>query len=284
VTSGAVADRSLQRHSPEAHQPVRLAVLAVAALLQVVWMVPPLASWARRYEFVEALQFAFFAVVVPALAVIGSPWALLGLASRSAQSLDDDGNPFPPSETPGPVDRLADGRRRHPEALRSAFFACLYLAGAIVWRTPLAVNALARYPWLLAIEAATLVMAGVGLWLELVESPPLTPRLPRPSRIALAALSMWAIWILAYLVGLSHGSWYHAYPHHPGAGFSLSADQQLTTGMMWFVSACAFIPVVYWNLIRWMQSEEDPDEELHHLVRQERIRGRTLGGDQPTGI
>src|SRR5664280_2282982 len=67
-----------------------------------------------------------------------------------------------------------------------------------------------------------------------------------------------------------------------GSGFSLSADQQLTTGLLWFVSACAFIPVVYWNLIRWLQAEEDPDEELHHLVRQERIRGRTLGPGQPT--
>ena len=133
----------------------------------------------------------------------------------------------------------------------------------------------------MAVEAVTLIAVGVGLWLELVESPPLTPRLTRPGRVALAAIAMWTIWILAYLVGLSHASWYQAYPHHAGTGFSLSADQQLTTGMLWFVSACAFMPVVYWNLIRWLQSEEDPDEELHHLMRQERIRGRTLGPGQP---
>jgi cytochrome c oxidase assembly factor CtaG len=250
-------------------------------LLLVVWLVPPLASIARRYEFVEALQFAFFALVVPALAVMGSPWTLLGLASPTALCLDDDGNPLSPLELPGPVYRLAQGRRRHPKTVRSALFAGLYLAGVIIWRTPLTVDALARHPWLVAAEAATLVAAGVGLWLELVESPPLTPRLSRPNRIALAAIAMWTIWVLAYLVGLSNGSWYHAYPHHAGAGLSLSADQQLTTGMMWFVSACAFIPVVFSNLIRWLQSEEDPDEEMHHLVRQERIRGRTLGPGQP---
>jgi cytochrome c oxidase assembly factor CtaG len=129
-----------------------------------------------------------------------------------------------------------------------------------------------------ALEAVTLVPVGMGLWLELVESPPLTPRLSRPHRVALAALSMWAIWVLAYLVGLSHASWYHAYVHHAGSGLSLSADQQLTTGLMWFISGCAFIPVVFWNLIRWLQSEEDPDEELHRLLRQERIRGRTVEG------
>ncbi len=71
----------------------------------------------------------------------------------------------------------------------------------MLWRTPVGVNALARHPWLVVVEAVTLVPLGMGLWLELVESPPLTPRLSRPHRVALAAVSMWTIWVLAYLVG-----------------------------------------------------------------------------------
>jgi cytochrome c oxidase assembly factor CtaG len=157
----------------------------------------------------------------------------------------------------------------------------LFLGAAVVWRIPATVDALARHPWLVAVEAVSLIGLSGGLWLELVESPPLTPRLSRPSRVALAAVVMWAIWILAYLVGLSHASWYHAYSHHAGSGLSLSADQQLTTGVMWFVSGCAFVPVVFWNLIRWLQAEEDPDEEMHRLVRTERIRGRTVDGGSP---
>ena len=82
MISGTVADRSLQRQSPEPHTSVRVALLVVAVLLLVAWVVPPLSPLARRYEFVEALQFAFFAIVIPALVVIGSPWSLLGLASR----------------------------------------------------------------------------------------------------------------------------------------------------------------------------------------------------------
>ena len=276
MTAGAEAGRS-RPPATEAHHSIRRISLVLARLLTVVWLIPPLAPWARHYEFAEALQFSFFAIVIPALAVIGSPWALLGLASSGPDPIDDDGQPLAEPGASGPADRLARARRRHPEILRAASFGCLYLAGAILWRTPFAVDGLVRHPWLVAVEAATLVAVGVGLWLELVESPPLTPRLPRPARVAMAAVSMWAIWVLAYLVGLSHASWYPAYPHHAGTGLSLSADQQLTTGMMWFVSACAFIPVVYWNLVRWLQSEDDPDEELHHLMRQERIRGRTLG-------
>ena len=272
MTSGTAPVRSRTPPGAASHRTGRLVVLAVGLVLLLVSLLPPLASEARRYEFVEAVQFCLLAVAVPALLVIGAPWRLLGLTAPSV------GDPPDPAAAAGPVDRLAQGRRRHPEALRSAGFFALYLAGAVLWRIPPSVNALARHPWLVVAEAVTLVPVGMGLWLELVESPPLTPRLTRPHRVALAAVSMWAIWVLAYLIGLSHASWYHAYVHHPGSGFSLSADQQLSTGMMWFISGCAFIPVVFWNLVQWLQSEDDPDEELHHLLNQERIRGRTVGG------
>jgi cytochrome c oxidase assembly factor CtaG len=284
VTPGA--DTELSRGATGGHprgwqDDGRLALCLTSAVLLVVCLVPPVGTWSRRYEFVEALQFSILAVVVPALAVLGAPWRRVGLAIRPAPPYDDDEGWAADPSALGPIDRLALGRRSHPEALRSAGFAVLFLGAAVVWRIPATVDALARHPWLVAVEAVSLIGLSGGLWLELVESPPLTPRLSRPSRVALAAVVMWAIWILAYLVGLSHASWYHAYSHHAGSGLSLSADQQLTTGVMWFVSGCAFVPVVFWNLIRWLQAEEDPDEEMHRLVRTERIRGRTVDGGSP---
>jgi cytochrome c oxidase assembly factor CtaG len=282
VTVGTGSERSLPPFEPEHGSAGRSALLLAALVLLLASLVPPVATEARRYEVAEAIQFCLLAVAIPALLVMGAPWRRLGLAGREARVPDDEGTPTPTMAPRPPVDRLAEGRRRHPEVWRSVGFFGLYLAGAVLWRTPPAVNGLARHPWLVVVEAVTLVSVGTGLWLELVESPPLTPRLSRPHRVALAAVSMWLIWVLAYLVGLSHVSWYHAYPHHPGSGLSLSADQQLTTGMMWFISGCAFIPVVFWNLVRWLQSEEDPDQELHHLIRQERIRGRTVEGGPAT--
>ena len=283
MSTGTGSDRSPLPVQPERHRTARTVILAAGLALLALCLVPPLSSEARRYEFVEAIQYCLLVVVVPALVVIGAPWRPLGLASADAPPVDVGGDSAQAPAGLRPVDRLAHGRRRHPEALRSACFVALYLAGAVLWRTPAGVNALARHPWLVAVEAVTLVPLGMGLWLELVESPPLTPRLSRPHRVALAAVCMWTIWLLAYLVGLSHASWYHAYVHHPGSGLSLSADQQLSTGVMWFISGCAFVPVVFWNLIRWLQSEEDPDEELHRLLRQERIRGRTVdGGSSPS--
>jgi hypothetical protein len=51
-----------------------------AVVLLVLGLAPPLTTWARHYEFVEALQFSVFAMVVPALLTCGAPWRFLRLA------------------------------------------------------------------------------------------------------------------------------------------------------------------------------------------------------------
>ncbi len=140
----------------------------------------------------------------------------------------------------------------------------------VAWRIPPSVDALARHGWLSLLEAVSLMTAGVGLWLELVESPPFSPRLARPKRIALAAVAMWTIWVTAYLVGLSHASVYRSYAHVAGRDLSVSADQALTTGILWVTSLGAFIPVIFSNLVLWLRSDEDPDDALYRLVRDRR--------------
>ena len=257
-----------------------LAVLAV--LLLILCLVPPLASYARRFEFVEALQFCLLAIVVPALVACGACWHRLGLAATTPLAISDDGDLVAPDGLRS-VDRMALGRKRHPDPWRAVVAAGVFLAAVVLWRIPLTVDALARHPWLAVVEAATLVPTGIALWLELVESPPLSPRLTRPHRVAVAAVVMWVIWVLAYLVGLSHGAWYHGFDHTMATGISVSADQQLTTGVVWKVSGAAFVPVVFWNLIFWLQSEEDPDGEMYRLMRQERTRVQGQVSDQGTG-
>ena len=54
-------------------------------------------------------------------------------------------------------------------------FAMAELCGFVAWRTPAAVNWLAGAPGASFVEAVVLVPVGVGLWLEIVESPPLSP-------------------------------------------------------------------------------------------------------------
>ena len=61
-------------------------------------------------------------------------------------------------------------------------------------------------------------------------------------------------------------------------GLSLVADQQITAGVMWAVASACFVPVIFFNLFQWLHGEEDPDEALQRLVREERRRGAPCRG------
>ena len=143
----------------------------------------------------------------------------------------------------------------------------------LLWRVAPIVNALVHHPWLVPVEAVTLFIPSLLLMVELVESPPLLPGISRPYRIGVSAVVMWTAWVVAYLAGMSHDSWYTAFHHAAGHGISASADQQFSAGFVWLLSASVFVPIVFWNLIHWLQSEEDPNEEIIKLFRQEREHG-----------
>jgi cytochrome c oxidase assembly factor CtaG len=238
--------------------------LAVAAaVIALVCLLPPVGTLALRYVFVESLQFVLFATAVPALFVLSAPWHALGLSR-----LAGDRGVIPPG-TRGVLGRLRLPKSRRVAFIRGVVVLGVFMGSVVAWRVPVTVNALARLPGLAVLEMATLLVTGSALWLELVESPPLLPRLLRPQRAAFATLAMWTIWVVAYILGFSRVAWYHAYPHHPG-GLSVIADQQIATGIMWAIPAFCFIPVVFVTAMTWLRDTEDPDQGLHEIVRAER--------------
>jgi cytochrome c oxidase assembly factor CtaG len=246
---------------------------AGAVILVLICLVPPAGIYARRYVFAESLQFVLFAVAVPALLVLGAPWRRLGF-SRPAR----DGAT---ARRPGQAGRGGQaGRavRRGSGFPRGVAVLLTCMGTLIAWRLPVSVNALATLPGLAVLEMVTLVGAGSALWLELVESPPLLPRLSRPLRAVFAALAMWTIWILAYILGFSQVAFYTAYSH---AGLSSVADQEIATGIMWAVPALCFVPVVFVTAITWLRDTEDPDEGLRELVRVERPQPRSARWPRP---
>lgn len=261
MSAGATVDLAPTPVLAEGGRSLRASAFALAVVLVVGFLVPPLGTLARRYEYVEALQFIVFIVWAPALFVMSAPWAWLGLSRRR-------------EDAPGVglVDRWAAVRARHRDPVRIGALYLVYATLVCVWRAPFAVDGVARHWWVAIFEALLLFPVGTAVWTELIESPPLAPRLTRPYRIGLAAFSMWIIWILAYFVALSHGSWFNAFVHRPGVGVSLAADQQLSAGVMWVLTGSAFIPLIFVQLVRWLQSEEDPTDELRQVVWSDRIR------------
>lgn len=230
---------------------------AIGLLVLVLALLPPLGVEVRRSSWAEALQFGLLAFGVPPLVTLGAPWR----RSRAA--------------------RAAASRRRRGRIWRAVPWLAAFLAAVIAWRVPAAVDAVAASPPLALAEAASFLVPGVLLWRELVPSPPYVPSIWRPERMLVAALAMWGTWIVAYVLGFSHVSWFHAYRHVAGRGLSLIADQSLTTGIMWASAGAAFAPVVFVNLVRWLAHDDDPDEELARLVRQETRRRRSWGKGWP---
>ena len=213
---------------------------AVAAALVVICLVPPLGPAARRYLFVESVQFCVFALAAPALVVLGAPWRQLRLA-RGA-------------------DRVAAARRR-----RTSFVAALpaliaWVAICLCWRLPAVLDGLALHPALIAPEAVTLCAAGTGLWLELVPSPPLTPRVAPPQRACLAALAMWSIWVIAYVLGFASDSVVHAYDHG-GSHLGAASDHEIAAFVLWAAAGLAFIPVIFAAVMGWLKDGGGTAEE-----------------------
>ena len=227
--------------------------------LSVLSLLPPVVTAARHYVFAESIQFVTFAIATPALIVLGAPWHLLRL----------------------PAGRLAAGRQRRPPFPRAAVRLLAYTGVCLLWRLPPVMDTLARPPALLAAEVVTLSAAGTALWLELVSSPPASPRLHGPPRAAVAALAMWSLWIVAYVLGLSNGVVFHAYDPPHGL-LSPVADQQISAALVWAVAGLSFAPVVFVTMLGWL-GRDDPDVELRRLARDPGRRAAVRGWARPRG-
>ena len=65
------------------------------------------------------------------------------------------------------------------------------------------------------------------------------------------------------------------------AGSARRPTNRSRSAVLWFVAAASFVPVIFWNAVEWLRTEDDPDTELLALMRAERRRGPPplAGGD-----
>jgi cytochrome c oxidase assembly factor CtaG len=226
--------------------------VGLAIVVLVVAVTPPFSTDARKYVFVEAIQFALVALALPALVALSAPF------SRVIARWDE----------PRLVRVLA--RREEIRRTRGGFLRLIalllpYLAAFVVWRIPVSVDALANTPALVVAEIATFLVVGVAFWFELVHEPPLPPIVSAGQHVVPATIAMWMIWILAYFVGFSHAVWFPSvHPHRPG--LSVVADQELSSGTLWLASAAAFLPVIFTNLMRFLRGDDEVQDEVHEIV------------------
>ena len=236
---------------------------AAAGVLALLAVLPPVSGYARQDAFVQAVQFVIFAVVVPALLVVGlRSW--LGQCARRTSGLDPAPGRWEGAAVPtlrflaSTAGNRADADRR---AVRAAGVKMLFFVALVVtWRLPMVLDGLARYPALVAAELVTLGCAGSAVWADLVAAAPFRQALPRPLRAAMAAVAMWSIWVVAYATGMSGAA--SASPGRNADALNAATERQLGVAVMWAVPAICFVPVVYAMVIRWLGERDDPDAEL----------------------
>jgi cytochrome c oxidase assembly factor CtaG len=241
--------------------------LAAAGLaLIVACLVPPLDGLARRYLFVESIQFCVFALVAPALIALAAPWRLLP---------GEPGGPARPAPRRAPLlaPRLAGTSRPWASFVVTLSYLIAWVVLCVFWRLPSVLDGLARHPALVLAEALTLGAAGLGLWLGLVPARAPAVRGPRPERALVAALAMWSLWAIAYVLGFAHDAVVHAYDP-AGSHLGPVADQEITAFLLWAAAGLAFTPVVFTVLMRWLKDGSEPaGEPTRPMPGTARVRG-----------
>jgi cytochrome c oxidase assembly factor CtaG len=235
--------------------PSRPWMAAAGLALVIACLVPPVDGLARRYLFVESIQFCVFALAAPALIALGAPWRLLP---------GRPGGPGRPRGPARPAPRLAPllAEASRPWAWFVVTLSCLiaWVVLCVLWRLPSVLDGLARHPALVLPEALTLGAAGLGLWLGLVPAPPSAVRRPRPERALVAALAMWSLWAIAYVLGFAHDAVVHAYDP-AGGHLGPVADQEIAAFLLWAAAGLAFTPVVFTVAMRWLRDGSEPAGE-----------------------
>ena len=207
----------------------------------------------------ESLQYALVALVVPALLMLGGPLDYIGAFETISVG----------------AKRLADRRELRRGAFATTPVLGAYVAALTAWQLPLVVGGVRSDPVLLVAEVATFIVVGTAFWSELVESAPFAPRTRGAVRAGIAVGPMWLIWVMAYFIGFARSAWFPGF-RHSGAAVSTIADQQFAIGVLWFVSAAVFLPVIFVNFIRFLTDDEDPSEEIRKFLRHRRRPFPTL--------
>ena len=221
----------------------------LAALLAVV---SPMGYWSYRFVWTRNLQDVVLAIGAPALIVLGAPWRPLsrglGLGGRLPGR-----NQRPAADAGGEAagGDWAPGWRPLPILVTVVFCVIWW-----VWHLPAPFDAALRSPAVYALEVVTYLAAGILLWLQLVESPPLRPQLAPLRRVVLVVATAASGTVLGlirvYGAGLAYPA-YLGFRHHV---LSVVADQQVGGAILWVIPLVPLSILAVALAISWLNEDE----------------------------
>jgi putative membrane protein len=212
---------------------------------------PAFHRWADELLWAHMLQHVVLMSVAPPLIVLGAPWIPVwrGL----------------PLGLRRPLARFAVGL---PGIVRAGFrslrdpYVVFVLASVdlAVWHLPVLYDVTLRNTAVHYTEHALFVALGLLFWLQVLDSPPLHPRLTALWRAGYATAGAATGWLLALVLALAPTPIYPAYAslvHRPG-GLSALGDQELAAGVMIGIGAIPFSLAVFVLIYQWLDEERPP--------------------------
>jgi cytochrome c oxidase assembly factor CtaG len=216
--------------------------------------------WSYRFIWVRDLQDVVLAIVAPALIVLGAPWLPLRRGLGGRRHHHNDGAEAGEMTATGSL----PGWQARP-VLATAVFCGLWW----VWHLPGPFDAALHSSAIYAAEVVSYLAVGILLWLQLIGSRPLAPRMAPMYTAALVVAVAASGTVLGLMRTFSPALAYPAYLGPAHRVFSVVADQQLGGGILWVTPLVPFSILVVALVFRWLKDEESgaTDADLDRLLR-----------------
>jgi|RhiMetdeSRZDD1v2_1073273.scaffolds.fasta_scaffold03946_14 putative membrane protein len=245
-------------------QAARAVAYQAGLLLALLAVVSPMGYWSYRFIWVRNLQDVVLAIAAPALIVLGAPWRPLrrglgldGRLNRPDQRTagDEAAGDEPAGDEPAGGESVGrtwpPGWRAVPILVTVVFCAIWWL-----WHLPAPFDAALRSSAFYAIEVVSYLTAGILLWLQLIESPPLRPQLAPLRRVVLVLAVATSGTVLGLIRVYSAGLVYPAYLGFRHHVLSVVADQQVGGAVLWVIPLVPLSVLAVALAIGWLQDEE----------------------------
>ncbi len=258
-------------HGPRSRELTQQAVVFHSGLLlALLALVSPAGYFSDVYIWVRGLQFLLLAIVAPGVIVLGAPWLALRAAFRRPDPDGAPGGADPEGRPTGPARSGEPGRAgtrlvplegrlpgRPPWLLARPILAVAVVNVVwLAWQLPVPFDDAQRSSLIASAEHATILLAGVVLWLQLIGSAPFSPPARPLRRMELVVATVGAMTVLGMVLVFGSGVLYPVYANSAHHVMTVLDDQQLSGAVIWMGSLPPLMIVAVALLMRWFSDED----------------------------